>query len=485
VLDWFKLNGMSRESIRKRIDDLKEEADVILASNNLPKEVRLFISSMLVMMDIIVSALLTKKVRKNSSNSGLPPSQEFGSMGNRNRHQVSKNEPKGDQCPNTKETVEKERVTVDRCETCGLDLTSTECLCTETRKEIDVVYEIVTTEVTVETKECPECGKTTKASFPHGMDGELQYGIGVRAAIINYLFVQMMSLERIQEHFKGLIGRFISQATMLKYVFQFYQALEEWENRQLEKLLRKSVIHVDETSIRVNKVNYWIHVYTSEEISLQFVHEKRGAEAVDDINIIPRYGGTIVHDCWATYFSYDGVGHALCGSHLLRELKYIEECDHYGWAMMMKELLKEAAEVISARPEKPMLTKEEYKGLETRYKEILEDALHELPSFPKRQEGQRGKLKHTDAQNLWLRMREHEDSILMFARVKEVPFTNNRAERDIRCSKTKQKVSGGFRSLKFAECYVRIMSYVKSMRYRGHSSFQAINLALAGNIPKG
>ncbi len=68
----------------------------------------------------------------------------------------------------------------------------------------------------------------------------------------------------------------------------------------------------------------------------------------------------------------------------------------------------------------------------------------------------------------------------MFARVKEVNFTNNRAERDIRNSKTKQKVSGGFRTLRYAKAYVRITSFIKTMRYQGYSSFEAINLKMGG-----
>ena len=41
------------------------------------------------------------------------------------------------------------------------------------------------------------------------------------------------------------------------------------------------------------------------------------------IGIIPRYGGVIIHDCWASYLSYDHCGHGLCGAHLLRELTFI------------------------------------------------------------------------------------------------------------------------------------------------------------------
>jgi transposase len=71
----------------------------------------------------------------------------------------------------------------------------------------------------------------------------------------------------------------------------------------------------------------------------------------------------------------------------------------------------------------------------------------------------------------------------MFARVKEVDFTNNRAERDLRVSKLKQKVSGCFRTIEMAKVFYRISSYIKSMRYRGYSSLEAISLAMKGNIP--
>jgi len=75
---------MKKESLRKKIDELKEESKSILDSETLNTEVRLFIKSMLTIIDVVVAVLLEKKTRKNSSNSGLPPSQNKGSNGNRN-----------------------------------------------------------------------------------------------------------------------------------------------------------------------------------------------------------------------------------------------------------------------------------------------------------------------------------------------------------------------------------------------------------------
>jgi transposase len=481
---------VNKDSIRKRFFEIKEKSKRILESSEVSPEIASLIDSFLLIIDILVMVFLENKVRKTSSNSGIPPSQNFGSNGNRNKHIDNEKLPKGEQLPNTRNVTEKITISVEHCQACAADLSSIEAHDSETRVEIDLIYEIAKKEVTAEVKECEKCGEMTKGKFPKGMDGKLQYGAGVRSAIINYLMVQMMSLERVEEHFKGLIGKIISQATMLKYVFQFYLSLETWEEEQIEKLIKMPVIHVDETSLRVNKLNHWLHVYTYGDISLQFVHPKRGIDAVDDIGIIPKYGGIIVHDCWATYFAYKNVDHALCGSHILRELKFIEECNYYSWAQMMKELLKEAGEVIANREDKQVLTSKEFKMLQERYREILKHALTELPAFPKVEERKvqkdgkkkRGRAKHTDAQNLYLRLKKYENSVILFARVKEVNFTNNRAERDLRCSKTKQKVSGGFRTLKFAKAYARITSFVKTMRYKGYSSFQAINLAIVGKI---
>ena len=56
-------------------------------------------------------------------------------------------------------------------------------------------------------------------------------------------------------------------------------------------------------------------------------------------------------------------------------------------------------------------------------------------------------------------MKTYESAVLLFTRNPDVAFTNNGAERDLRMSKVKQKVSGCFRTRKYAEAYCRISSY--------------------------
>jgi transposase len=81
-------------------------------------------------------------------------------------------------------------------------------------------------------------------------------------------------------------------------------------------------------------------------------------------------------------------------------------------------------------------------------------------------------------------LEKHEAAVLLFAKDGNVPFTNNRAERDLRMAKVKQKVSGCFRTEKYARAYCRISSYLQTMSNRGINPLVAIQMALNGSIPE-
>ncbi len=62
----------------------------------------------------------------------------------------------------------------------------------------------------------------------------------------------------------------------------------------------------------------------------------------------------------------------------------------------------------------------------------------------------------------------------------DTPFTNNRAERDIRMAKVKHTVSGCFRTLRHAQAHCRISSYLQSMAHQGSNPLTAIHIVLNG-----
>ena len=164
------------------------------------------------------------------------------------------------------------------------------------------------------------------------MPGPLQYGPGVKAYVVHLLVAQMLSLKRVAHSMHALIGQLLSEATLLGYVAQLHRSLAEWERHAIERLLASPAMHVDETSLRVDRKNHWIHLYSAGMLTVKCLHPKRGCETIEAIGIIPRYGGVAVHDCWASYLSYAHCEHALCGAHLLRELTFIVEAHDYAWA---------------------------------------------------------------------------------------------------------------------------------------------------------
>lgn len=474
--------SINKNSVRDELDRLKSQFEELSSEGSLTRESKILMQSMLTLLNLICAIFLEKNTTKTSENSSKPSSQtdkDESALSQKGRNGKGKKEQAG-LASNTRvaEVVTLSEVT--SCPICGEDLTHTHCHGQERRTKIDIVFEKVVEHVDAEIKACPSCGTEVKGDFPADMPGPLQYGNGLKAYCINLLICQMVALNRVQKSVKAMIGVVVSEATLLKFVRRLHESLADWESIVAEQLLGSTAINVDETSLRVERKNHWIHVYSAGDMTLKYLHRKRGKEAIESINIIPRYGGVIIHDCWSSYLSYNHCTHGLCGSHLLRELTFIVDANSYRWAALMKRLLQETCKEVSGRQQKK-LTAEEYSQLQKRYRNIITRGEKELPAIPAKPSGQRGKMAKSAAHNLWERLKTYEAAVLLFAKDGDVSFTNNRAERDLRMSKVKQKVSGCFRSAEYAQAYCRISSYLQSMANRSHNPLIAIQMALAGN----
>lgn len=476
------MSTLDKNSVRSQVEKLKNDFEQLRREGKVTAEVQAVMSGMLMIIELILAIFMERTTKKNSGNSSIPPSQtekdnsSLSAPGSKGKG----NKAGGENVRNRRTCETVTVASVDHCDVCGADLGQVACT-HERRTKIDIVFEKVVEHVDAEIKQCPSCARTVKGKFPSDMPGPLQYGLGVQAFIINLLTCQMVALKRAQTLLYSIIDVVIAEATMLQFILRLYAALESWEVRATQQLLGEAVMHVDETSLRVDKKNYWIHVHSGGGITLKKLHRKRGKAAIEENGIIPRYKGKLIHDCWTSYFSYKGCGHGLCGSHLLRELTFVVEANRYRWARRMKRLLQGACKRVSDCPEK-CLNDKEYARLQKCYKKILEQGGLEMPAIPDKPAGKRGKIAKSDAHNLLERLQKYEAFVLLFAKDPVVPFTNNRGERDLRMSKVKQKVSGCFRSEIYAHAYCRITSYLQTMAYKGINPIIAIQMALAGEI---
>ena len=76
---------------------------------------------------------------------------------------------------------------------------------------------------------------------------------------------------------------------------------------------------MDETGERICGKRWWIHVASTDLLTLLYSHDKRGSLATEDMGVLPGYSGVLVHDRWSSYWNY-ACTHALCGAHLCRDL---------------------------------------------------------------------------------------------------------------------------------------------------------------------
>ena len=181
------------------------------------------------------------------------------------------------------------------------------------------------------------------------------------------------------------------------------------------------------------------------------------------------------------YYKYKCL-HSLCNAHHLRELERAWEEDGQSWAKQMQELLK--AMNISVNNAGGILPQDEISKYKKEYRIILKEGGKEFPSDDAiKKLGCRGRPKRTKSHNLLKRLVDYEDDVLRFMEDKNVPFTNNRSERDIRMTKVQQKISGCFRSLEGAKIFCRIRSYISTCKKNGISSIQALNMLFNGELP--
>ena len=468
-------------SLREEFEAAKARIAALREAGKVSAEADAMFGILITLMSVLITVLLEKTTRKTSANSSLPPSQtDKDETARRGARRGTGAKPNLQTGANLRRTTVEETVTVEACDACGADLSGIDPVGRERRILHDIVFEVVERRVDAEVKDCPECQARTKGRFPDAMPGPLQYGTGLQAFIINLLVAHMLSLRRAVALVQAISGLKLSEATCLGYVRRLHDALQSWEQAAIAHLLERPALHADETGFRVDGKTQWLHVVTDGALTCKVLHPKRGREAIEAIGIIPRYTGTLIHDCWASYLAYDQCRHQLCGSHLLRELTFIVDSNGFRWARLMKKLLREACHRVNKSATKT-LTEPECRSIIRRYRTLLTQGAKELPAIPPRPKGKRGRIAKSDAHNLHERLAKHEQSVLRFMSDPNVSFTNNSGEQKIRMAKVKIKVSGCFRTRLHAEAWCRISSYLSSMAALGYNPLVAIQIALAGN----
>lgn len=350
--------------------------------------------------------------------------------------------------------------------TCGKCLSGAR-LRVERRQVVDIKIVRVVTEHRVEIADC-ECGEQWEADCPYS--APVQYGEGVQAALVYLREQQHLSFDRVQQTCTDLFGFTPGDGTTSSAIERCVELLGPTEASIKNGIEQGPVQNNDESGLRVEGSNHWVHVASTPSLTYLFVHKKRGRKAIEELGTLNGYQGISIHDRYASYFVFLCL-HGLCNQHLLRDLKHLSENLGLAWAADMAQLLLQANEI-----------KQDWKGLvppkiieeiRTAYDEELVRAQLQIKAWPA--DSQQAK----ESTKLIMVFKERKDQVLLFLSRPEVPFTNNQAEQDIRMVKLRQKISGGFRTLGGARNMCSIRGFISTCRKQGLNIFQALSDTLS------
>lgn len=353
----------------------------------------------------------------------------------------------------------------------------------ERRYETDIVVESRLVEHRQMVCCCPMCNNAEiTGTFPANITGTKQYGHNLKALATALSTVGMVSIDRIHQLLSSVFQVSVSTGAIQDWIRDLSTATKDAVEKIREYISNLKVIHCDETGLRVQSSLKWMHCVCDEKLSCFGLHDKRGHTAMTEMGILPEYHNIMIHDFWKSYFRFENATHGICCAHLQRELVYADEQMKQTWAKPLHDLL---GEILHRRKELEVLgatsfAPDEWNKFSARYDSLIQQGFAENPA-PEKVKGKRGRPGKGKVICLLERFRDYKADILRFATDWSVPFTNNEAERSIRFSKVKQKVSGCFRTEDGAKDYMQIMSYISSCRKHGIGYFEAVRTALSGN----
>ena len=327
---------------------------------------------------------------------------------------------------------------------------------------------LIVTEHRAHSCRCAACGTQTRADFPPDVKAPVQYGARIAGIVVYLLHGQFLPEKRLAALMADLFGVQLSTATIAAMSQNCAARFESFATAIYARIAAAAVKHLDETGLRIGGKTQWLHIAATVLLTFYRIASKRGA-------MPENLTGIALHDHWKPYYTLEGIRHALCNAHHLRELKALVEIEKEDWARKMQRLLRLACHATNlARERGKPLPPRLIALFERRYDAILTEGLafHAAQPALVRPERTgkakaRGRKRRRVGHNLLLRLSIRKQDVLRFLSDLTVPFTNNLAEQAARMMKLRQKISGGFRSAAGAADFAVIRSLLSTAKKQG------------------
>ncbi|MBE2947141.1 transposase, partial [Anoxybacillus flavithermus] len=166
---------------------------------------------------------------------------------------------------------------VHTCQGCGVSLRDVKPFKVDIRQVFDVPpVAIEVTQHEREVKSCPHCRCVQQAEFPSHVTNHVQYGPRLTALVVYLHHIQLIPYKRLSDTIEALYQHSISTGTLANMVKRGREALESNMDIIEDALLESNILHVDETSLRINGKLAWVHVACTSRYTYLASHASRG-----------------------------------------------------------------------------------------------------------------------------------------------------------------------------------------------------------------
>jgi len=315
-------------------------------------------------------------------------------------------------------------------------------------------------------------------NIPKEQNNVVTYGNELKAVAMLLVHRVPASMDQSVDFLKAITHDAfdLTKATLVNWSNSLAGRLDFFTEEILQGLFNANYVHTDESPININGKTYQLHNYSDDKYTLQYVHESKSKIAMEELGFLSKYIGTLIHDHNRVQYNF-GTDHAECNAHILRYLQAAEDFTKHSWAIDMAKFLKEILH------QKNLLKADgvgffDIDSLDTyvkNYDEILKQANKQFQS------GYDTNAYKDEERRLITRLSEYKNNHLLFMYDFKIPFSNNRAEADIRPAKRKSNI-GIFRSEVGAKYYLQIRSFISTFLKNNRNVFQGIKDAFDDNV---
>jgi hypothetical protein len=335
----------------------------------------------------------------------------------------------------------------------------------------------VVTRLDVHGGTCPRCGRFQQGRAPEMISA----AVGAAANQVGPVALTMaaelkhpfgVSYRKITAFFAAYFDLLLSHGTLVRAeqrLLRKAQPTFDLFDLLVEALRACGIAHADETGWRIGRLNAWLWVFSSREVTVYAIRTSRGHEVAEEV-LGADFDGVLVVDGWAAY-DVLGCKKGRCNAHILRRGRdLLEQGAKRSDARHLDDLIALLRRGLALAEGHDRLAQAEY----WRRVSAWEDGWIEWLGRARRAGPEVHKLKR--------HLVDHDQEFQRFLYEPGVPATNNHAERMLRPAVITRKSGGCNKTLRGACVHGVLASLMASVRQQGK---RFVDLALRlGRLPQ-